>query len=240
MATLNLLYEHEYVINDKIKVVIPTVGQVLDNEDEYYSMVTAFTAMPIDLMVQLDDMKIDFEQITDYDLFIILFNGLRLQNVGLILKDIDFSKFILDIDEEKQELFLIDEENNIKIDRSVYLQISAVLRKIHNIKKNIRKPGNKDARDYMLKRAREKMKRAKNRKTESQTESLIVALVNAPEFKYDYQSVRDLTIYQFNKSLYQIVNRVDYNNRMVGIYTGNINPKDMSQDDLNWLTTKSK
>lgn len=240
MATLNLLYEHEYTINDKIKVVIPTVGQVLDNEDEYYSMVTAFTAMPIDLMVQLDDMKIDFEQITDYDLFIILFNGLRLQNVGLILKDIDFSKFILDIDEEKQELFLIDEENNIKIDRSVYLQISAVLRKIHNIKKNIRKPGNKDARDYMLKRAREKMKRAKNRKTESQTESLIVALVNAPEFKYDYQSVRDLTIYQFNKSLYQIVNRVDYNNRMVGIYTGNINPKDMSQDDLNWLTTKSK
>lgn len=240
MATLNLLYEHEYIINDKIKVVIPTVGQVLDNEDEYYSMVTAFTAMPIDLMVQLDDMKIDFEQITDYDLFIILFNGLRLQNVGLILKDIDFSKFILDIDEEKQELFLIDEENNIKIDRSVYLQISAVLRKIHNIKKNIRKPGNKDARDYMLKRAREKMKRAKNRKTESQTESLIVALVNAPEFKYDYQTVRDLTIYQFNKSLYQIVNRVDYNNRMVGIYTGNINPKDMSQDDLNWLTTKSK
>lgn len=240
MATLNLLYENEYAINDKIKVVIPTVGQVLDNEDEYYSMVTAFTAMPIDLMVQLDDMKIDFEQITDYDLFIILFNGLRLQNVGLILKDIDFSKFILDIDEEKQELFLIDEENDIKIDRSVYLQISAVLRKIHNIKKNIRKPGNKDARDYMLKRAREKMKRAKNRKTESQTESLIVALVNAPEFKYDYQSVRDLTIYQFNKSLYQIVNRVDYNNRMVGIYTGNINPKDMSQDDLNWLTTKSK
>lgn len=240
MATLNLLYEHEYVINDKIKVVIPTVGQVLDNEDEYYSMVTAFTAMPIDLMVQLDDMKIDFEQITDYDLFIILFNGLRLQNVGLILKDIDFSKFILDIDEEKQELFLIDEENGIKIDRSVYLQISAVLRKIHNIKKNIRKPGNKDARDYMLKRAREKMKRAKNRKTESQTESLIVALVNAPEFKYDYQTVRDLTIYQFNKSLYQIVNRVDYNNRMVGIYTGNINPKDMGQDDLNWLTTKSK
>lgn len=240
MATLNLLYQNEYAVNDKIKVVIPTVGQVLDNEDEYFSMVTAFTAMPIDLMVQLDDMKIDFEQITDYDLFIILFNGLRLQNTSLILKDIDFSKFILDIDEEKQELFLIDPENNIKIDRSIYLQVSAVLRKIHNIKKNIRKPGNKDARDYMLKRAREKMKRAKNRKTESQTESLIVALVNAPEFKYDYQSVRDLTIYQFNKSLYQIVNRVDYNNRMVGIYTGNINPKDMSQDDLNWLTTKSK
>lgn len=240
MATLNLLYQNEYAVNDKIKVVIPTVGQVLDNEDEYFSMVTAFTAMPIDLMVQLDDMKIDFEQITDYDLFIILFNGLRLQNTSLILKDIDFSKFILDIDEEKQELFLIDPENNIKIDRSIYLQVSAILRKIHNIKKNIRKPGNKDARDYMLKRAREKMKRAKNRKTESQTESLIVALVNAPEFKYDYQSVRDLTIYQFNKSLYQIVNRVDYNNRMVGIYTGNINPKDMSQDDLNWLTTKSK
>lgn len=33
--------------------MIPTVGEVLENEDNYYSMVSMLTAMPIDMMVQL-------------------------------------------------------------------------------------------------------------------------------------------------------------------------------------------
>lgn len=238
MSTLNLLYQTEYPVTESLKVVIPTVGQVLDNEDEYYSMVTAFTAMPIDLMVQLEDLNLDFETMTDYELFILLSNSLRMQDTSLILKDISLSTFQLDINEETQELFLRDTQSDVIIDRAAYYQISAVLRKIHNIKKNTRKPGNQEAKEYMLKRAREKQKRALKRKTDSQTEALIVAMVNSPEYKYDYDSTRKLTIYQFNKSVNQIVKRVDYNNKMFGVYTGNIDPKNLSRDDLNWLTGK--
>ena len=90
----------------------------------------------------------------------------------------------------------------------------------------------------MLSRAREKQKRNKNRKKDSQTELLIMAMVNSPEFKYNFETVRDLSIYQFNESVRQIINRVDYNNRMYGIYSGTLNVKDLSQDDLNWLTHK--
>ena len=238
MSTLNLLYQTEYQISENLSVVIPTVGQVLDNEDEYYSMVTAFTAMPIDLMVQLEDLNLDFETMTDWELFLLLSNSLRTQDTSLILKDVSFSTFQLDANEETQELFLRDTQSDVIIDRAAYYQISAVLRKIHNIKKNTRKPGNQEAKEYMLKRAREKQKRALKRKTESQTEALIVAMVNSPEYKYDYDSTRELTIYQFNKSVNQIVKRVDYNNKMFGVYTGNIDPKNLSRDDLNWLTGK--
>ena len=28
MATINLLYKHEYAINDKIKILIPTIGEI--------------------------------------------------------------------------------------------------------------------------------------------------------------------------------------------------------------------
>lgn len=240
MASLNLLYQTEYRINDDIKVVIPTVGQVVDHEDEYYSLVTSFTAMPIDLMVQLDDLGINFEEITDYELFILLFNGIRLQDTSLILKDLNLSSFILDCDEDRKDLFLIDPATGVKIDKAVYHQIAAILRKIHHITKNIKRPGNEDARKYMLERAREKQKRASRRKVDSYTESLIVAMVNASEFKYDYSSVRDLTIYQFNRSVRQIVRKVDFDNKMVGIYTGNLDPKTISQDELNWLVDKEK
>lgn len=55
MPTRHLLYQKDYPINDYIRVMIPTVGEVLENEDNYYSMVSMLTAMPIDMMVQLDD-----------------------------------------------------------------------------------------------------------------------------------------------------------------------------------------
>ena len=238
MSTLNLLYQKEYSVNDYIHVVIPTVGQVVDNEDLYYTMVTAFTAMPIDLMVQLDDLGIDFEDLTDYDLFLLLFNGLKTQDFSLIFRDLDISKFNIKQNEQTGSLFLLNKEDGLIIDRALYNQISAVLRKIHHIEKNRRKPGNEEAKEYMLRRAREKQRRNRNRKKDSQTESLIIAMVNAPEFKYDFNTVRDLSIYQFNESVRQIIHRVDYNNRMYGIYSGTLNVKDLSQDDLNWLTHK--
>lgn len=40
MPTRHLLYQKDYPINDYIRVMIPTVGEVLENEDNYYSMVS--------------------------------------------------------------------------------------------------------------------------------------------------------------------------------------------------------
>lgn len=38
MPTRHLLYQKDYPINDYIRVMIPTVGEVLENEDNYYSI----------------------------------------------------------------------------------------------------------------------------------------------------------------------------------------------------------
>lgn len=83
-----------------------------------------------------------------------------------------------------------------------------------------------------------KLKRRKDKSTQSQLEPLIIAMVNAAEYKYDFEGTRNLTIYQFNESVRQVIHKVDYNNRMIGVYTGNINAKELSQEDLNWLNTK--
>lgn len=238
MSTINLLYHDSYSINDSIHIVIPTVGQILDNEDEYYNLVSALTAMPIDMMVQLDDAHIDFTQINAYELFLLLFKGIREQNTSLIFGDLDLSKFTIHENPQNGTLTLYDKVNDIRIDRAVHAQIAATLRKIHHLKKNRRKPANKEAKDYMLERARIKLKRHRDRKEDSQLESLIIALVNTEQFKYDFDGTRELSIYQFNESVRQIMKKIDYDNRMYGIYTGTLNPKDFSQDDLNWLTRK--
>lgn len=238
MATLNLLYKREYSVNDYICVIIPTVGQVLDDEDEYYGMVSAFTAMPIDLMVQLDDLGIDFTQITDYDLFLLLFNGLKIQDTSLVFKNLNLGDYVITQSPQSRELFLYNEKDKTIIDRKIYRQISAALRKIHHIEKNKRVPANEDARKYMLQRERDKQRRRKNRNQISQMEGLIISMVNAPEYKYNFEDTKNLTVYQFNESVRQVLKRVDYDNRMFGIYSGTINPKDINQDELNWLIHK--
>lgn len=238
MSTLNLLYKKQYEINDSIKIVIPSVGDIIDNEDNYYSIITVLTAMPIDLMVPLDDAGIDYTEINEYDLFLLMSAGLKAQDTHLVFGDLDLTKFEISVNQQNGKIVLYDAEDDIVIDRATHARIAGVLRKIHHLEKNRRKPANKEAKEYMLKRAREKMRRNRNRKQESQLEPLIIAMVNAEQYKYDFEGTRELSIYQFNESVRQVIKKVDYDNRMYGIYAGTINAKELSQDDLNWLTHK--
>lgn len=238
MPTLNLLYQRQYKINDDVQVVIPTVGEIIDDEDAYYGLVSLLTAMPIDMMVPLSDAGVDFTKINDYELFLMLFSGIKTQDTHLVFGDLDLSKFELATNSNNDTVMLWNQETNVVIDRAIHGQIANTLRKIHHLEKNLRKPGNDEAKEYMIQRARDKQRRNRNRKTESQLESLIVAMVNSEQYKYDFEGTRELSIYQFNESVRQIINKVDYQNRMIGVYTGNIDSKHLSQDDLNWLTHK--
>lgn len=238
MSTVNLLYQRQFRINDSISVTIPTVGQVIDDEDSYYGLVSILTAMPIDLIAQLDDAGIDFTSVNSYDIFLMMFNGLKTQDTSLVFGDLDLSKFQIAMNEQNGNVVLVDPEKDIVIDRLIHSKIADVLRRIHNLDKNRRKPANEEAKEYMLKRAREKYNRHKNKKEESQLESLIVSMVNTEQFKYNFDTVRDLSIYQFNESVRQIIKKVDYEHRMSGVYAGTISVKDLSHDDLNWLSHK--
>ena len=72
---------------------IPTVGEILEDEDKYYGIVSSLTASPFQYMVQLDDMGIDYTQITDYQLFMMLFPMYAQSDLSLIFGDLDTSDF---------------------------------------------------------------------------------------------------------------------------------------------------
>lgn len=239
MSTINLLYQSRYPINDNISVEIPAVGQILDCEDDYYSVVNAFTAMPIDMIVPLDDANIDFTTLTEWDLFILMFKGVQEQDTSLVLGNLDLSKFVMDVSPQNGSIILKDRKTGVVIDRAIHGKIATVLRTIHHLEKNRRRPANEEAKAYMIQRAHEKAKRQKNRKTVSQLESLIVAMVNCEQFKYDFEGVRNMTIYQFRECVRQVIRKNDYNNLMHGVYAGTVNVKELSQDAMNWLTPKS-
>lgn len=238
MATRSLLYKTEVPITEQISIQIPTVHDVLENEDEYYHLVSLLTAMPIDLMVVLDDAGVDFTKINEYQLFIILFKSIQTMNTSMIFGNLDLSGFEYAVDDKNGMPVYIDREKDIVIDRTVQYNIADTLRKIHHLEKNVRKPGNDEAKKYMLERARKKLRRNRNKNKDSYLESLIIAMVNTEQYHYGFEGTRELSIYQFNESVRQVIKKVDYDNRMFGIYSGTVSPKDLSQDELNWLIHK--
>lgn len=238
MATINLLYKREYPINDAIKIVIPTVGEILEQEANYYNIISSITATPYDMMVQLDDIGIDFAEISDYELFLLLFSSLKHQDVSLVFQGLKLSRFETAVNSQNNMMVLRDPESGTVIDRGIYEQICQAIRTIHHLNRNNRKPANGAAKEYMIQRARKKMKRKRDGIETSQLEDLIVALVNTEQFHYGFEGVKDLTIYQFNESVQQVIKKIDFDNKMRGIYAGTISAKDLNQNDLNWLTHK--
>lgn len=229
------LYETRRKINEFITIKIPTVGEILRDEDGYFGTVALFVATPFDMMVQLDDMNIDFTKISDWDLFRLLFGELKNRDLSLIFDDLDLNDFVFAKSELSGDLVLIDPETDRVIDKAVYDQIGKCLCSILQLQKNNKKPANEDARKYLLERARIKMKRNRKKPAESQIEKYIVALVNTAEFPYTYESVLGLTINQFYASLHQIMRKIKFDNLMIGCYAGTISIKELSQDELSWI-----
>lgn len=229
------LYQRSIEISDAISIAVPTVGQIIDNEDDYYQVACMMVATPYDMMVQLDDAHIDFTKIDDYELFILLFENLRAMDTSLIFGELDLSGMKVARFEGTGELILTDEERGITIDRVVHAKLCDSIRSMLHMEKNNKKPGNEETRKYLIERERKRQKRAKGKRKDSQLENYIVALVNTGEFPYNYETVRDITIYQFYASLSQIAHKIKYDNTMVGYYAGTIKFEDLAPADRTWI-----
>lgn len=232
----SLLYKTEYKINNHIKIIIPTVGDIMQNEDDYYGSVSLIISTPYDMMVQLADIGVDFTSINDWDLFCLSFKELQKRDTSLIFGDLDLKDFEMAVNKQNNNVVLVNRKTGAIIDRAIHEKICVFLRKILHIEKNSKNPANEEAKKFMIERARRKMRNLRHKTQKSQMEQYIISLVNTSEFPYDYSSVLNLTIYQFNASLHQIVKKIKFDNLMIGVYAGTVNTKELNQEELNWIS----
>ena len=219
--------------------MIPTVGDVVDHEDDYYDLVARITATPVDMMVALDEVGIDFEEISEYELFLALFDTIKSHDCArMVFGDLDIVNYHTEVNKQNGLYVLRNSNDGSVIDVAIHRRIANTLRTIHNMEKNTKRPGNKEGKEYMLQNAKRRAASASKRSRVSQMELLIIALVNSAQFKYDYQTVRNLSIYQFNQSVRQIAHLIDYEHIMHGVYSGTVSAKDLDTKDLSWILTK--
>ncbi len=222
-----------------LSIRIPTVGEVLEDEQHYYSLISSLTATPFQYMVQLDDIGLDFTQVTDYQLFMMLFPSFVQGDISILFGDVDLSDIQIQKNGQNDTYTLYSIKSNITIDELVYSRMVEIIRKINGLKRETRKPGNNEAKEFRINLERKRQKRNVNKPYEPYLEKIVVALVNRLEFKYNYETVEDLTIYQFNQSFEQIKTSINFDNTMIGVYAGTVDTsKIKDRSCLSWLPIK--
>ena len=233
---LKMYFGEPFYINDKISVYIPTIGEIVEHgEREYYSMIHTLTCIPSDMKSQLDDMGIDYMEISDFELFMILSKVLNQNTTRLVLGNLDLSKFSPYLNTTNNEKILYDEENDIIIDRLIYTKIVNYIRKVHNIKPKVERAANKTTRKILIQLDRERIKKSKDEPYKSQLKSLISAMMRYPGFKYKKNELKECGLYEFMDTVQGAQIYISSTSLLQGSYSGMIDTSKIDKKEFNWM-----
>ena len=231
---LQLYFGDDYIINDYIKIIQPTIGKVVDyGEASYFSTVYTITAIPSDMKSQLWDLGLDWCEVDDFELFMMLVQTLTPDRTSILFGDLDFSKLKPYRNNQNGDIVLADKETGIVIDKMIYLRIVNYLRKLHNIKPKVEKAANKMTKKVLIEEDRQKILYAKDKPFKSYLLPLISAIKVKQGYTKDY--VRNMGLYEFfdDVSRAQIIDQA--NHLLNGAYCGMADLKKVPKQDFNWM-----
>lgn len=235
VESLFLYFGDDYIINDNIKLMQPTIGQVVDyGEAAYFSMVHTLTAIPSDVKSILwDQMQLDWMQVEDFELFMMFSQTMTPDKTGIIFGDLDFSKMRPFRSKVNDEIVLADKETGVIIDKLIYMRMMTFLRKLHNITPKPEKAKGKRVKMAMIDEDRNNREHNKDKPFKSYLLPLISSVKVRQGYTRDY--VRNMGLFEFfdDLSRLQIIHNSDH--LMNAAYAGTIDMKKIDKKELNWL-----
>lgn len=238
---MNIIDESNIICGDDIHIskgiVIhqPTIKEILKfGEKEYSSLINSLTSEPFDMPYYLSCVGIDFAKITPFELFCQLVSGIPKESSALLFGDLDFTEFKVIV---KENDIVLANKDGVIIDSLIRDRIADILRKMHNLPKNIiTSCENEFTHDLLISQQKKEIERAKRRVKMFGESSGYVPLVSslACEWK-SYDDVLNLPIGQFYDALVRLGYRINAQNLYHGIYAGSISYKNINKKDLDWM-----
>lgn len=239
------LYAGEPVnITDKIIMKVPTLGEIRKfGDNNYFSFVQTFTATPMDenMMVFLDSMGIDFNHISNFELFILLVQVMPKGAELLFENNIDFSKFKLKMTED--EMPYLENSDDAVINEGIYNLILANMRAINNIStpKITRVKDDPVQKAMAIEDAKNQLESRKRKAMFKSSGSILLpvisSMVNSEGFKHDEKTVFDMNIFAFWDSVNRISAIKNADNLYRGLYNGCLDLKGNPslKKELDWM-----
>ncbi len=236
--------EFKLYMSDDIKIAngivlkCPKIRDIAEyGESAYFSMVNTLCATPSSMMVALDDMKLNYMKVSDFELFMMLCQSLKPEATRLLLGDLDLSKFKPHRIGNTEEVVLVqedtkDDENPIVISPIIHEVLTTYIRKMHNLKKEVKKAGNEITRRQLIRLARQDAAMAKNKPYESFLRSVISSVKCRQGYGMDY--IREMGIFELMDDLSRLNVIVQADAALGGMYSGFVDTKKMDKTVLNW------
>jgi hypothetical protein len=231
---LKLYIGYDFVINDHIKVLQPTVKKIAEfGERDFFSVVHTVTAIPSDMKSQLWDMGLDWMEVEDFELFMMLVQTLTPERTGLLFGDLDFSKLRPYRNNQNGDIVLADKETGIVIDKMIYLRIVSYLRKAFNITPKVEKAKNKITKRILIEEDRKKIEFNKDKPFKSFLLPLISAVKVRQGYTKDYVLNMGYVEFMNDVARLQVIHNADH--LLSACYAGTIDMKKINKAELNWM-----
>ena len=231
---LKLYIGDDFVINDHVKIFQPTIRTIAEfGERDFFSIVHTITAIPSDMKSQLWDMGLDWMEVEDFELFMMLAQTLTPDRTSILFGDLDFSKLRPYRNNQNGDIILADIEAGIKIDKMIYLRIVSYLRKAFNITPKIERAKNKITKRILIEEDRKKIEFNKDKPFKS----YLLPLISSVKVKQGYtkEYVLNMGYVEFMNDVarLQVIHNADH--LLSACYAGTIDMKKINKAELNWM-----
>lgn len=260
ITQLQLFYGDDFKVNDFITIHQPTIGDILEYDKQYgessfWTMLNVFTANPTSYRLFLwKDLNIDWTYLNDYQLFMILYQTLNIEQTRLIFGDLDFSEFeIFTLPEEEwtnieekgitdtikllRNSTLYNPKKEFELDEDSYNVITYYLRSTFNIFPKIEKAKDRTTKEWIIEEEEMKLN-AKKKDNDSSTSyllPLISGCLNHPGFKYNKQELKQVGYYEFMDSVQRLQIIESTSALLHGSYSGFADVSKVDKEQFNFM-----
>lgn len=239
---LQMYFGEPYTIKcpdtNDITIFQPTIKNILDyKEEKFYIMLNPFVSNTTSYRLQLWNLGIDWNKISDYQLFCILIKRLNKESTSILFGDVDFQLFELCTKQTKdnQEITLYNKEQNLEISEQTYQCISEYLRLMFNIHPKVEKAKGKATKESIIEEEKMLLHSKKDNHFESILLPLISSCINHPGFKYSLNDLKEVGIVQFMDSVQRLQIYESTIALMSGMYSGMVDVKGLDENALNFM-----
>jgi hypothetical protein len=236
---LGLYFGDPFVVNDYITITLPKIGELVKyGERQYYSMIQTITAIPSEMKSQLWDMGIDWTQITDFQLFMMLAPTLSQEQTSIAFGNLNFQALRPYENPQNGMVRLFDPDTGVVIDELAYGKISSYLCSAHNLTKKVEKAANEYTKKILIDEERQKMEYNKKQPYKSFLKPLISAVKCRMGYTLDY--VKNMGLYEFMDDISRLQIIVNSDALLQGSYSGMIDTKKIPKREFDWCREITK
>lgn len=231
---LKLYIGDDFIINDNVRVLQPKVRNIAEfGEREFFSVLHTVTAIPSDMKSQLWDMGLDWMEVEDFELFMMLAQTLTPDRTSILFGDLDLSKLRPFRNNQNGDVVLADKETGVIIDKMIYLRIVSYLRKAFNLTPKVERAANKMTKKILIEEDRKRIEFNRDKPFKS----FLLPLISSVKVKQGYtkEYVLNMGYVEFMNDVarLQVIHNADH--LLSGVYAGTIDMKKINKSELNWM-----